>query len=125
MPKKPNDLSLFVGGLVASIILYVLPKTPLVIIALLTLSFLLLIHPVWNFQWIEEKLWRRIVALGVVVLVLAGIGYSSWPTAPQQIAEIKQPEIKQPEIKPPPPPAISDSKQNLTNKQNRSRSLNP
>jgi hypothetical protein len=105
MPKKPNDLSLFVGGLVASIILYVLPKTPLVIIALLTLSFLLLIHPVWNFQWIEEKLWRRIVALGVVVLVLAGIGYSSWPTAPQQIAEIKQPEIK-----PPPPPAISDSK---------------
>ena len=110
MPKKPNDLSLFIGGLVASIILYVLPKTPLVIIALLTLSFLLLIHPVWNFQWIEEKLWRRIVALGVVVLVLAGIGYSSWPTAPQQIAE-KQPEIKQPEIKPPPPsPAVSDSK---------------
>ncbi len=70
MPKKPNDLSLFIGGLVASIILYVLPKAPLVIIALLTLSFLLLIHPVWNFQWIEEKLWRRIVALGVVVLVL-------------------------------------------------------
>jgi len=110
MPRKPIDLWLFIGSLVAGIILYVLPKTPLVIIVLLTASFLLLIYPVWNFWWIEKAIWSRILALGVVALALAGIGYSSWPIPPQQIAEIKQPETKQPEIKPPPSPAVSDSK---------------
>jgi hypothetical protein len=105
MPKKPIDFWLFIASLVAGIILYVLPKTPLVIIVLLTSSFLVLIHPVWNFWWIEKAIWRRILALGVVALALSGIGYSSWPIPPQQIAETKQPEIK-----PPPSPAISDSK---------------
>jgi hypothetical protein len=105
MPEKPVDLWLSIGSLVVGIILYVLPKTPLVIIALLTLAFLLLIHVAWNFWWIEKALWRKTLALVVLALALTGIGYSSWPTAPQQIAEIKQPEIKTP-----PPPAISDSK---------------
>jgi hypothetical protein len=107
MPRKPIDLSLFIGSLVASIILFVLPRTAMSIIILLAISFLLVIHPVWNwnFGWIQKALWRRILALGVVALALAGIGYSSWPIPPQQIAETKQPEIK-----PPPSSAVSDSK---------------
>jgi hypothetical protein len=106
MPKKPIDLWLVIGSLVVGIILYVLTRTPVAIIALLTLAFVLLIHPAWNFWWIEKALWRRILALCVIALALAGIGYSSWPISSQQIVEIKQPEIKTP----PPSPAVTDSK---------------
>jgi hypothetical protein len=82
MPQKPVDLWFGIAGLVAGILLFVVPRTPLTIVLLLTLAFLLLIHPAWNFWWIEKALWRRVSALIILAIILAGVGYGSWPTPP-------------------------------------------
>jgi len=41
------------------LILFLLPKTPRTIVSCLVLIFVLLVHPLWNFWWIEERPRRR------------------------------------------------------------------
>ncbi len=36
-------------------------------------------HPVWNFWWVESKLWRRLAAVAVLILLLLKFGQVSWP----------------------------------------------
>ncbi|HEY3102549.1 MAG TPA: hypothetical protein VGJ69_03105 [Pyrinomonadaceae bacterium] len=79
MPK-PIDLWLAIGGVVVAIILYLVPKTPYVVVGLLAVCFLLVIHPVWNFWWIADYNGRRIIAFMLVAGILAVIGRAAWPT---------------------------------------------
>jgi len=66
-------------GLAVGIALYLLPKTPGVILICLVLIFLLLALPIWNFWWIEKALWRRALALLALLGFLAFVGRVSWP----------------------------------------------
>lgn len=95
--KKPIDRWLTLVGLVVGIMLYLVPKTPLVVICGLVLIFILLIHPIWHFWWIEKSIWRRLGVLTFLLGILIFIGFISWPTQPsiQDKNVIDQSIIKQ------------------------------
>jgi hypothetical protein len=78
--SKPLDLWLFLGGVAAGIILYLLPKTQPLVIILLVLCFALLLHPLWNFWWIERHSWRRFASIIILVFALIFVGLASWPS---------------------------------------------
>jgi hypothetical protein len=77
--NKPIDRWLGLAGIAMGIALYLLPKTPNVVLFSLALIFALLIHPIWNFWWIEAKLSRKLGASALLVMVLLGLGQLSWP----------------------------------------------
>ena|SRR5438477_9275290 len=79
MSPKPIDRWLGMAGIVAGLVTFVAPRTTTFIICLLVLCFLLLIHPVWNFWWIERSFVRRLASLFVVSLTLAFVGLASLP----------------------------------------------
>jgi hypothetical protein len=84
---KPIDRWLGIGGIVVGILLFLLPKTPVVVIASLITIFVLLWHPVWNFWWIERSLYRRLGALLVLAFVLIWIGPTLQDYTSAEIAE--------------------------------------
>ena len=61
------------------IILYLVPKTTATVAALLLIIFGLLIHPIWKFWWIEQKLWRKLAATLLLIFGLVRIWYISQP----------------------------------------------
>ena len=73
-PKKPIDLWLTIAGVVVTVVLYLLPRTPTVIVICLAFIFGLLCHPVWNFWWIEKTITRKLVALGSLAIAIGTIG---------------------------------------------------
>ncbi len=77
--QKPIDRWLSLAGVAISIVFYLLPKTPAVIIISLLLIFGCVFHPIWNFWWIENSKSRRWLAMGVLVICLIGLGYFVWP----------------------------------------------
>lgn len=85
--KKPIDLWLAIGGVVVAIVLTLVPKTPFVVIGSLILIFLLMLHPLWNFWWIEKTLFRRLVTCFLLLIILFFLGNASWP-----------PEAKSPDV---------------------------
>src|SRR5205814_967910 len=80
MVEKPRDLWLALGSIVIGILLFLLPKTGLVIVLCLLAIFALLIHPAWHFWWIEKQLWRRIAVLSLLAIGLVFLGGSIWPS---------------------------------------------
>jgi hypothetical protein len=86
--QKPVDMWLSVGALAVAVILYMLPKSSVVVVAGLVFIFGLLAHPVWHFWWIEDALWRRLTALIALIGALFYIGYASWPTRSTDQARI-------------------------------------
>jgi hypothetical protein len=79
---KPIDRWLGLGATVVGILLYLLSKTPEVVVGCLVAILVLLLHPVWNFWWIEDATWRRASAVAVLIAALALVGYVSWPVVP-------------------------------------------
>ena len=77
--EKPIDRWLGIGGIAVAIILYLMPKTPTIVIGSLLLMFALLAHPLWNFWWIEAKLWRKATATLLLIVVLCYVGHVAWP----------------------------------------------
>jgi hypothetical protein len=77
--KKPVDRWLTYLGIGLALVQPFLPKTPSIVLVSLASVFAVLIHPVWNFWWIEAKLWRRIAALGMLGLGLITLGCYVWP----------------------------------------------
>jgi len=72
-------------GIAGGIILYLIPKTPVIIIILLILLFFLFLYPmstVWNYLPIQSLRWRKIGRIGSLILLIAGIlifGFCVWP----------------------------------------------
>jgi hypothetical protein len=79
--QKPIDLWLWIVGIVAGIIMWLIPKTPFSIIVSLSIIFILLCHPVWNFWWIEKTRFRRVVACFVLAVCISIVGVYSWPVS--------------------------------------------
>jgi hypothetical protein len=77
--EKPIDRWLGIVGIVVAVILYLAPKTPSVVVGGLIAVFALLIHPLWNFWWIEARLWRRISATALLIAALCYFGQIAWP----------------------------------------------
>lgn len=81
--KKPTDLWFFLGGAAMTIAFFLIPKTPVVIVFCLVAIFALLIHPLWNFWWIEESKIRQIILTMIFIILLSMWGYSMRPSYPQ------------------------------------------
>jgi membrane-associated PAP2 superfamily phosphatase len=79
MVEKPRDLWLTLGSVALGILLYLLAKTPTLVVICVVAIFGLLVHPVWHFWWIEESLARRVGALIILAGVLVFVGEAAWP----------------------------------------------
>src|SRR5712691_12694070 len=79
-PKKPIDAWLQLFGIAMGLGLWLWPnKSPLGVVIAVVVMFLCFIHPLWNFWWIEDELWRRIMCLSILIPLLSAIGYWAWP----------------------------------------------
>lgn len=76
---KPIDRWLWLAGAAVAILLFLFAKTPLVVLICVVVLFGLLVHPVWNFWWIEKDVRRRLLALVGLALVCSFIAYAAWP----------------------------------------------
>ncbi len=85
--QKPIDRWLALAGVAVGVILFLLPKTPSVVCGAVALIFLLLVHPVWHFWWIEKSAFRRVFACLLLSVALVGLGYSAWPLLPPPVDE--------------------------------------
>ena len=68
------------AGIAIGIIFFLAPKTPAVIIVCLILIFLLLLHPLWNFWWIERKRGLQFLSICILGVCVAFWGFFIWPT---------------------------------------------
>lgn len=91
--EKPVDSWLTLGTAVIGMGFYLLPKTPLVILVALVLMFLLLVHPIWNFWWIEDRPRRRAGALTCLAVLLGVLGLSVWPDRSAAVVSLSQSSI--------------------------------
>ena len=90
-PPKPLDRWLGLFGVAVGIVYALLPKTPLVISFSLVVIAALLIHPLWNFWWIEDRLWKQVVACFALLVALVLLGRSSWPDNHRTLPTIADP----------------------------------
>jgi hypothetical protein len=102
---KPIDRWLGLGSIVVAIALFLLAKTPALVICSVSAIFLLLLHPMLNFWWIERTRARRAIAVVCLVAMCFLIGRASWPVPAAKIptaAEIAD-ELERRAAKNPPP----------------------
>jgi hypothetical protein len=76
---KPIDRWLGILSLVIGIVFVLVPKNRPTIVIGLSLIFVLLIHPIWNFWWIERGSGRRFAALALVAGLVFWLGMKVWP----------------------------------------------
>lgn len=79
MPGKTLSLSLFFVSLAAGIIMWLLPRKPMIIFVFLLVIFLLLFYPIWNLPFINKSLWLRAAALLFVASCICILGYIVYP----------------------------------------------
>jgi hypothetical protein len=74
--------------------MWLIPKTPPIIVLALGVIFGLLLHPAWNFWWIEKSIYRRVSAISILAVGLCLIGYYVWPQLPVQAksSELRTPQ---------------------------------
>lgn len=82
--RKPVDLWLALGSAALGALLFILPRASWSVLVCLTLTFAVLVHPVWNFWWIENSLIRRCFAIVTLACVCISVGYISWPEGQQK-----------------------------------------
>jgi hypothetical protein len=79
--NSPIDRWLALGAMAIGIALFILPKSPAIVVGLWVVIFVLLLHPCWHLPWIKNKSLRiRLVVCGILALVCAMLGYLSWPS---------------------------------------------
>lgn len=88
--NKPIDLWLWLGGVAVGILLYLTAKTPVAVVFWVVVFFFVLLHPVWNFWWIEKSLSRRFAAVTILAIISVGVGYISWPAPPLSSTSLVQ-----------------------------------
>jgi hypothetical protein len=89
---KPVSVWLALGSVVPGIVLYLLPKTPPVVLLCCVAIFGLLFHPAIHLWWIEDAPYRRIGSVVILMLGCMGIGYIAWPK-PAPVADGVRPCI--------------------------------
>jgi hypothetical protein len=68
--------------LVFVLVLFIVPKTPAIIIFISLIIFVLLLYLLWGHPWVKKKRQRRTGACLVCALVVVWLGYISWPPQP-------------------------------------------
>jgi len=61
------------------LVLFLIPKTPATVILCCVAIFGLLLHPLWNFWWIENSIIRRYSAIVGLLIILVALGWWTWP----------------------------------------------
>jgi hypothetical protein len=79
--RKPIDRWLGLGGTAVGIALAFLPKSRTVVGIGIALIFLLLLHPLWNFWWIEKTRTRRISSVVLFAVACSLSGYELCPVS--------------------------------------------
>ena len=77
--SKPIDRWLSLGGVAVGVLLFLIEKTPVSVIVFCAVLFALLIHPLWNFWWIEDSSARRRSATAVFIIALIFLAWNTWP----------------------------------------------
>ena len=87
-PKGHKPIELWIGllGVIATVILFLVPKTTVSIVICLSIIFLCAFPLTWDFWWIEEKLWRRIAACLLIALSLGTFGVKIWPSSGLEVS---------------------------------------
>lgn len=85
------DLYLALALGMLGIVMYLIPKSPFVIICLLIIAFCLSFYIVWTFPWIRDSFGRRLGGLLFVAACLCLLGDYVWP-APSY--NLKPPSLK-------------------------------
>ena len=85
MSSKPKPIDAWLTLLTAAMapLTFLFAKSPVAVLACVIVMFALLVHPVWNFWWIEDRKWRRVIALGAVAVGLGFVAYAAWPESTQ------------------------------------------
>jgi hypothetical protein len=78
--RKPIDLWLGLSGTAIGITTFLLPdRSSATVVIACVLIFALLVHPVWNFWWIERSIARQVCGFVVLLAVITGLGLMAWP----------------------------------------------
>jgi hypothetical protein len=86
---KPLDRWLGMIAIAVGILYWFIPeKTFPRVVASLFVIFALLVHPIWNFWWIEKKWWRRVGTLLLVAVGLSAFGYFTWQSRTRTINQL-------------------------------------
>jgi hypothetical protein len=80
--EKPIDRWLGLASAAAGIILFLVPKTPLIAVVLSFVVFALMVHPLLNFYWIEKTKTRKLIAILFWTVSCIVIGRVAWTTIP-------------------------------------------
>ena len=73
--RKPIDLWLGLSGTAIGITTFLLPdRSSATVVIACVLIFALLVHPVWNFWWIERSIARQVCGFVVLLAVITGLG---------------------------------------------------
>jgi len=81
---KPIDRWLAIAGIVVGTVFFLMPKTPPVVIGCLLLIFIIALHPLVNFWWVERTGKRKVFAVLLWAIICVGIGYTAWPPPPSK-----------------------------------------
>jgi|SRR5215831_7270244 len=86
IPKKPIDRWLGLGGVVIGILLFLIAKTPTIVVVAVIAIFGLLLHPAVKFWWIEDRRWRQFASVALLAGLCTLVGYLAWPPLPDDAA---------------------------------------
>ena len=88
--NKPIDRWLGLFALAVGVVLYLLPKTEIVIIWCCILIWASLLHPFIKFWWVENRKWRQWLAAAVLTIGVVFLAYNIKPeNTPEDQAKIK------------------------------------
>ncbi|MEW6713732.1 MAG: hypothetical protein AB1306_01400, partial [Nitrospirota bacterium] len=72
------------GAIAVGILYFWIPKTTTTLVISLGLIFFLLIHPLWNFWWVEKSRFRQITFVSFLLILLIALGFIAWPSGDVQ-----------------------------------------
>src|SRR5260370_5026024 len=74
-------ITLAIGGIVVTLLLFLLPpKSPGIIAFCLTLLFLLPLYPIWIWCRTKKHTWPRVPAILILASIVVWFGYYVWPS---------------------------------------------
>jgi hypothetical protein len=96
---KPIDTWLQLVGVAVGIFCFLFAKTPLSVTLCAIAIFVLLIHPVWNFWWVENYRGRQIFLTFWLAVGCCLVAYLAWPnpadnTEGELVARESLPDVK-------------------------------
>lgn len=77
-PRRPIDLWLALASAAVGIVFWALPRTHVTVSVAAILIVGLLAHPLWNFWWVSERLYRRMLSTLLLLVTAGTLWWLSW-----------------------------------------------